>query len=61
MRKISEGGKLFLLRELHVELREKNAFHGQFTCKLQRTLETWLTVWRQQTQFKKKELTGEAF
>ena len=39
----------------------KNAFHSQFTYKLQRDLETWLTVWRKQTQFKKKELTGEAF
>ena len=38
-----------------MELRDKNAFHGQFTDKLERDLETWLTLSRKQTQFKKKE------
>ena len=44
-----------------MELREKNAFHSQFTNKLQRDLDTWLTLSRKPIQFKKKELTGKAF
>ena len=44
-----------------MELRDKNAFHGQFTDKLERDLETWLTLSRKQTQFKKKDVMGEAF
>ena len=39
----------------------KNAFHSQFTYKLQRDLETCLTLSRKQNQFEEKELTGEAF
>ena len=61
MPKNSEGDKLLLWRELTRGVEGKNAFHSQFTYKLQRDLETLLTLSRKQTQFKKKELTGEAF
>ena len=33
-----------------MELKEKNAFHSQFTYKLQRDLETWLALSRKQSQ-----------
>ena len=61
MPNISDGGKLLLLREATRGVKGKNAFHSQFTCKLQRDLEMWLTVWRKQTQFKKNETHGRSF
>ena len=44
-----------------MELMDKSAFHGQFTDKLKRDLETWLTLSRKQTQFKKKGIHGTRF
>ena len=37
--------------ELNGGVKGKNAFHSQFTYKLQRNLETWFTLPRKQTQF----------